>query len=179
MEVIFESDSRIREICGFSWCKSLHRIEIPPSAELISGFRSCDSLVEVLFESESQLREIDGFNECMLLPAMSIPASVEILLGFNQCSNLTRITFEPICLLRMIKGFGNSHISSLEIPASVESVIGFDGDCSPQLIFREGTRIKRIKVKKLQSSGNRYSHPVFVAYDERDLRKNRRGSNLV
>jgi hypothetical protein len=119
------------------------------------------------------------FDDCKSLSEIEIPASVEVLHGFRHCSKLMRITFSPACRLQMIKGFANSFIRSLELPASVESIIGFESRCLSQLIFAAGTRIKRIKVKKLGLAGTGYTEPVFVAYDEGDLRKSRRRFNLA
>jgi hypothetical protein len=177
--VIFENDSRIREIRDFWWCKSLHRIEIPASAEIVDGFHSCDSLTEVIFENDSRIREINGFLECKSIHRIEIPGSVEMLCAFRGCTKLKKITFAPTCCLHVIEGFEDSLIRSIEIPASVETIIGFNSRRLSQLILVEGTIIKRIKVGNLPRQVNGCSDPVFVVYGEGDLKKGRRRSTLV
>jgi hypothetical protein len=127
----------------------------------------------VIFESDSRIREIRAFDDCQSLPEIEIPTSVEILGEFDGCAKLKKITFAPICRLHVIEGFEDSVIRAIEIPASVESVIGFNRRCLSQLIFAEGTVIKRIKVGNRQKSKQRYSRPVFVTYGKEDLRKSR------
>jgi hypothetical protein len=58
-EVIFSSDSHLREISGFQLCSSLYQIEIPSSVEVIGycGFFSCESLRVVIFWAGCRLRE--------------------------------------------------------------------------------------------------------------------------
>jgi hypothetical protein len=50
--VKFALNSCVREIRGFSFCESLRRIEIPLSAEIITGFYSCDLLTEVIWAGQ-------------------------------------------------------------------------------------------------------------------------------
>jgi hypothetical protein len=56
-ELIFASDSHLREIGGFRECISLCRIEFPSSVEVIgsSGFRGCTLLRVVRFPKGSQI----------------------------------------------------------------------------------------------------------------------------
>jgi hypothetical protein len=175
----FGMGSCVREIRGFVFYESLRRIEIPSSAEIVFGFDSCDSLTEVIFENGRRIQEIDICNFCKSLVEIEIPASLEVLRGFDHCPNMMRITFAPPCRLRVVEGFLDCPIRSIEIPASVESVIGFDSRWFCQFIFAEGTTVKRMQVRNISSLENRYSQPVFVDYCEQDLRKSRCRLNLV
>jgi hypothetical protein len=176
--VSFAIGSCVREIRGFFCCDSLRRIEIPASAELLSGFRSCDSLTDIVFENVSHVLEIKAFDDCKSLSEIEIPASVEILQGFNACLKLTTIMFASNCCLRVIDGFDHCSIVSIEIPPSVEIIKGFGHSLLSQYIISKGTKIKRIEVRDIfylkQPPGR-----VFVVYDEDDLRKSRRGLNVV
>jgi hypothetical protein len=176
---VFEKVGRIREIRGFNSCKSFHRLEIPDSAEIVDAFHGCDSLTEVIFEGDSRIREIKAIDECKSLAEIAIPGSVKILLRFNFWSKLAKITFPPTCRFRIIEELWRSVIRSVEIPASVESIIGFENRSLSLLSFAEGTIIKRIQVGSCCSSVSRYWHPVFVVYGEDDQRKIRYRLNLV
>jgi hypothetical protein len=177
--VRFGIGSCVREIRGFTQCKSLHRIEIPSSTEIVSGFHSCDSLTEVMFESNNRIREIHAFDHCKSLPEIEIPASLEILRGFNHCSKLTKIVFPPAGRVQVVEGFLGCLISSIEIPALVESIIGFDTRWLSQVVVAEGTVIKTIKVGNLWPPVNGRSDPVFVGYGDKDLRKSRSRLHLM
>jgi hypothetical protein len=65
-EVVFASDSRLKEIRGFQTCVLLHQIEIPASVLAISSsaFRICRALRLVVFSPGSVTRAIDGFKGC-------------------------------------------------------------------------------------------------------------------
>jgi hypothetical protein len=84
-EIVFSKESRVQEICGFSRCLSLLRIEIPSSVEMIegSGFDGCTSLNEVFFSPVSQLKTIAGFRGCTSLVRVEIPSSVKIIRSFD------------------------------------------------------------------------------------------------
>jgi hypothetical protein len=96
-EVIFASDSQLRELGGFCECTSLCRIDIPSSVEKIThnAFYKCTSLQEVLFRSDNHLRELGGFCECTSLCRIKIPSSVKIITdnAFIGCKSLQEIIF--------------------------------------------------------------------------------------
>jgi hypothetical protein len=62
-EIIFSSDSQLREISGFQQCRSLHRIEIPSSVEVIwkNSFSNCTLLRVVIIRARCQIRNNEGF----------------------------------------------------------------------------------------------------------------------
>jgi hypothetical protein len=78
-EVTFSADSQVREIAGFSQCRSLCRIEIPSSIEIITntGFSDCESLNEIIFSVDSHLRVIGGFRNSSSVCRIEIPFSVD------------------------------------------------------------------------------------------------------
>jgi hypothetical protein len=79
----FEDGSHVREIKGFRNCKSLSRIVIPASVEIIScdAFWDCIQLTEVIFAANSRLREIHGFRRCTSLSRMILPPSLLVIDG--------------------------------------------------------------------------------------------------
>jgi hypothetical protein len=96
-EILFESDSHLREIAGFHDCTSLCRIELPSSVEIISpfSFGNCTSLNDLIFSSDSHLCEIAGFSGCTSLCRIELPSSVEIIFGndFGGCTSLRVLKF--------------------------------------------------------------------------------------
>lgn len=80
--------------------------------------------------------------------------------------------------VREVKGFGDcKSLSEIEIPASVESIGGFNGSSLSQLVLARRTMIKEIKVQTIWEE-KRCSPRVFVVYDEGDLKKNRSRLNM-
>jgi hypothetical protein len=65
-EIIFESESHLREIAEFRECTGLHWVTIPTWVESFSAadFSECPSPTEVLFKNGSNLREISGLQGC-------------------------------------------------------------------------------------------------------------------
>jgi hypothetical protein len=63
----------VKRIDGFEECRSLCRIEIPSSLEIIGelGFCECTSLTEIIFSSDSQVKKIYGFRNCTSLGALN------------------------------------------------------------------------------------------------------------
>jgi hypothetical protein len=61
-EIIFSSDSHLKEISGFVKCTSLCRIELPSSIEIIreGGLRKCTSLGVVMIPAGCRLTRNDG-----------------------------------------------------------------------------------------------------------------------
>jgi hypothetical protein len=68
---------------------------------------------------------------------------------------------------------------SVEIPASVESIIDFAQGSLSQFILAEGTMIRKIKIEDCWWSVGRTPQRVCVTYGEGDLRKRRCRANMV
>ena len=162
---------------AFSNCSALTSIEIPASVETIEAatFKGCSSLATVTFEKGSQLKTIGGgyyyydyydyygaFSDCPLT-SIEIPASVETIgvAAFKGCSSLATVTFEKGSQLKTIGGgyyslssrsfyygaFADCPITSIEIPASVETieVATFKGCSSLATVtFEKGSQLKTI-----------------------------------
>ena len=162
-------------------------IEIPASVETIeaAAFKGCRSLKTVTFEKGSELKTIGGgyyfsdsygaFSDCPIT-SIEIPASVETIgaAAFKGCRSLKTVTFEKGSKLRTIGGgyyfsdssdsysygaFSDCPITSIEIPASVETIeaAAFIG-CSElaTVTFEKGSQLKTIGGGYRYSS--RYSH---------------------
>ncbi len=157
---------------AFSGCSTLTSIEIPASVETIeaSAFKGCSSLATVTFEQGSNLKTIGGgyssesyyeafygaFSGCRALTSIEIPASVETIeaSAFKGCSSLATVTFEKGSHLKTIGGrydygafSGCSTLTSIEIPASVETIeaSAFKGCSSLATVtFEQGSNLKTI-----------------------------------
>ena len=171
--VTFEKGSQLKTIGGnynnpnyngaFSDCTALTSIEIPASVETIEkvAFSGCSKLATVTFEKGSQLKSIGGgkslgaFMDCTALTSIEIPASVETIeaAAFSGCSSLKTVIFEKGSNLKTIGKaafygfFGKCPITSIEIPASVETIEqeAFKG-CSKlaTVTFEKGSQLKSI-----------------------------------
>ena len=163
---------------AFAGCISLTSIEIPASVETIEAmaFYNCSKLETVTFEKGSMLKTIGGgcgsttysyygaFSNCSSLTSIEIPASVEIIepAAFYNCPKLETVTFEKGSMLKTIGGrrssydyksyfgaFSNSPITSIEIPASVETIerSAFQG-CSKlgTVTFEKDSMLKTIEI---------------------------------
>jgi hypothetical protein len=64
-EIVFSSDSHLLEICGFTECISLCRIEIPSSVVRVGsgGFFGSTSLHVVMIRAGCRMRENDGLRK--------------------------------------------------------------------------------------------------------------------
>ena len=157
---------------AFEQCTSLISIDIPASVETIGAeaFQYCSSLATVTFEKGSQLKTIGdnypdsssnshgAFSGCTALTSIEIPASVETIeaAAFERCSKLTTVTFEKGSQLKTIGGvnyfrsygaFSDCPITSIEIPASVETIekAAFKGCSSLATVtFEKGSQLKTI-----------------------------------
>ncbi len=157
---------------AFSGCSTLTSIEIPASVETIeaSAFKGCSSLATVTFEQGSNLKTIGGgyssesyyeafygaFSGCRALTSIEIPASVETIeaSAFKGCSSLATVTFEKGSHLKTIGSrydygafSGCSTLTSIEIPASVETIeaSAFKGCSSLATVtFEQGSNLKTI-----------------------------------
>ncbi len=173
--VTFENGAHLTMIgyTAFSVCP-LTSIEIPASVETIEAvaFKGCSKLATVAFEKGSQLKTIGGgydggsfygaFSNCTALTSIEIPASVETIeeAAFKGCSKLATVTFENGSHLKTIEGgydnfgafryygvFSDCPITSIEIPASVETIeaAAFKGCSSLATVtFEKGSQLKTI-----------------------------------
>ena len=174
---------------AFSDCSSLTSIEIPASVETIeaTAFKRCSQLATVTFEKGSQLKTIGGgyyssyyhgaFSDCSSLTSIEIPASVETIeaTAFSDCSQLATVTFEKGSQLKTIGGgysssyyygafLGCSSLTSIEIPASVETIeaTAFKR-CSKltTVTFEKGSQLKIIGGGFDTNVGYRYIYGAF------------------
>ena len=174
---------------AFSDCSSLTSIEIPASVETIeaTAFKRCSKLTTVTFEKGSQLKTIGGgysssyyhgaFSDCSSLTSIEIPASVETVeaAAFLGCSQLATVTFEKGSQLKIIGGgysssyyygafLGCSSLTSIEIPASVETIeaTAFKR-CSKltTVTFEKGSQLKTIGGGFDTNVGYRYIYGAF------------------
>ena len=174
---------------AFSDCSSLTSIEIPASVETIeaTAFKRCSKLTTVTFEKGSQLKTIGGgysssyyhgaFSDCSSLTSIEIPASVETIeaTAFSDCSQLATVTFEKGSQLKIIGGgysssyyygafLGCSSLTSIEIPASVETIeaTAFKR-CSKltTVTFEKGSQLKTIGGGFDTNVGYRYIYGAF------------------
>ena len=155
----------------------LKTVVIPASVTTIraSAFKYCSKLTTVTFEKGSQLKTIGGgyfsggsssygaFSNCTALITIEIPASVETIeaTAFKGCSKLATVTFEEGSQLKTIAGgyysdskfnyyygvFSDCPITSIEIPASVETIEAkaFKGCSSLATVtFEQGSQLKTI-----------------------------------
>ena len=174
---------------AFSDCSSLTSIEIPASVETIeaTAFKRCSKLATVTFEKGSLLKTIGGgyyssyyhgaFSDCSSLTSIEIPASVETIeaTAFSDCSKLATVTFEKGSQLKIIGGgysssyyygafLGCSSLTSIEIPASVETIeaTAFKR-CSKltTVTFEKGSQLKIIGGGFDTNVGYRYIYGAF------------------
>ncbi|UEA88135.1 leucine-rich repeat protein [Alistipes senegalensis] len=169
--VVIPASVETIEEFAFTNCTALTSIEIPASVETIgaAAFKECYKLTTVTFEKGSQLKTIGGgyssypysygaFSGCPIT-SIEIPASVETIdaTAFKGCSQLATVTFEKGSQLKTIEGdysssyyygtFSDCPITSIEIPASVETIdaTAFKG-CSQlaTVTFEKGSQLKTI-----------------------------------
>ena len=174
---------------AFSDCTALTSIEIPASVETIeaTAFYFCSKLTTITFEKGSLLKTIGGgyyssyyhgaFSDCSSLTSIEIPASVETIeaTAFSDCSKLATVTFEKGSQLKIIGGgysssyyygafLGCSSLTSIEIPASVETIeaTAFKR-CSKltTVTFEKGSQLKIIGGGFDTNVGYRYIYGAF------------------
>ncbi|WP_418207007.1 leucine-rich repeat protein [Barnesiella intestinihominis] len=164
----------------------LRSVVIPTNVTTVgySAFKRCSSLTTVTFEKESQLKTIGGdyyyggaFSDCTALTSIEIPASVETIgnTAFSDCSQLATVTFEKGSQLKTIGGgysssyyygafLGCSSLTSIEIPASVETIeaTAFKR-CSKltTVTFEKGSQLKIIGGGFDTNVGYRYIYGAF------------------
>ena len=189
--VTFEKGSRLKTIGNNAYyrCTSLTSIEIPASVETIEkkAFFHCSKLTTITFEKGSLLKTIGGgyyssyyhgaFSDCSSLTSIEIPASVETIeaTAFSDCSKLATVTFEKGSQLKIIGGgysssyyygafLGCSSLTSIEIPASVETIeaTAFKR-CSKltTVTFEKGSQLKIIGGGFDTNVGYRYIYGAF------------------
>ena len=108
-------------------------ITIPSSVTMIDGtaFNSCRYLEKVTFAENSKLETIGicAFANCKKLTSIQIPAGVTTISreAFIGCDVLATVTFAENSKLESIgdRVFGQCNLTSIEIPASVESLGGY------------------------------------------------------
>ncbi len=159
-----------------------------------TAFKRCSKLATVTFEKGSQLKTIGGgysssshfgtysdyygaFSDCSSLTSIEIPASVETIeaTAFSDCSKLATVTFEKGSQLKIIGGgysssyyygafLGCSSLTSIEIPASVETIeaTAFKR-CSKltTVTFEKGSQLKIIGGGFDTNVGYRYIYGAF------------------
>ena len=159
-----------------------------------TAFKRCSKLATVTFEKGSQLKTIGGgysssshfgtysdyygaFSDCSSLTSIEIPASVETIeaTAFKRCSKLATVTFEKGSQLKIIGGgysssyyygafLGCSSLTSIEIPASVETIeaTAFKR-CSKltTVTFEKGSQLKIIGGGFDTNVGYRYIYGAF------------------
>jgi hypothetical protein len=174
---------------AFSDCSSLTSIEIPASVETIeaTAFKRCSKLTTITFEKGSLLKTIGGgyyssyyhgaFSDCSSLTSIEIPASVETIeaTAFSDCSKLATVTFEKGSQLKIIGGgysssyyygafLGCSSLTSIEIPASVETIEAtafFICSKLTTVTFEKGSQLKIIGGGFDTNVGYRYIYGAF------------------
>ena len=174
---------------AFSDCSSLTSIEIPASVETIeaTAFKRCSKLTTITFEKGSLLKTIGGgyyssyyhgaFSDCSSLTSIEIPASVETIeaTAFSDCSKLATVTFEKGSQLKIIGGgysssyyygafLGCSSLTSIEIPASVETIEATAFYMCSKLTtvtFEKGSQLKIIGGGFDTNVGYRYIYGAF------------------
>ena len=183
---------------AFANCTALTSIEIPANVEIIeeAAFKNCTALTTVTFENNSSLKTICGatydysyyggaFSDCISLISIEIPASVETIeaAAFKGCSklatSLTTVTFEKESQLKTIGGgysnssdyygaFSDCPITSIEIPASVETIeaAAFKGCLAlAKITFEKGINLKKISggySENRNTDGYFYGHGAFA-----------------
>ena len=174
---------------AFSDCTALTSIEIPASVETIeaTAFKRCSKLTTITFEKGSLLKTIGGgyyssyyhgaFSDCSSLTSIEIPASVETIeaTAFSDCSKLATVTFEKGSQLKIIGGgysssyyygafLGCSSLTSIEIPASVETIEATAFNFCSKLTtvtFEKGSQLKIIGGGFDTNVGYRYIYGAF------------------
>lgn len=169
LEVItFEKNSKLREIQNgaFYFVKSLRKIDLPKSLEVIGDFAfSNTELEKVSFEKDSNLRFIGSFAFSKTqIKEIIIPKNVLIIdfLAFYKNNNLMNIDFEKGSHLRKIKrSFEmNKNCKKIVIPKNVRILDGAFSECkkleevrfennSKLNIIGQETFYKNINLKKM------------------------------
>jgi hypothetical protein len=129
-EVVFESNSQLKEIGDSAFCESrIGVIRIPCSVENIGDgcFCVCSSLCEVVFEFDSQLRKIGSAAfSGSVIRSIRIPSNVESFGHhcFWRCNSLCEVVFESDSRLKEIgdSAFLNSGLKTFRIPSNVEKI---------------------------------------------------------
>lgn len=159
--VVFEGDNLSKiNLNTFNGCSALSSIELPESLEKI---------------------EYNAFDDCSALKSIVIPDKVTYIGegAFELCSKLATVTFEKGSQLKTIGGgysnssdyygaFSDCPITSIEIPASVETIeaAAFKGCLAlAKITFEKGINLKKISggySENRNTDGYFYGHGAFA-----------------
>ncbi len=153
--VLFESNSQLKRIDDSAfYYVALKSITIPANVEQIGSYAFGFDLSSVTFESGSHLKSIGAGAFSGDYTSITIPASVETIesgpsgtAGAFNSGSLSSVTFESGSQLKSLGGFRYTNISSIIVPASVETISAdaFAGCSSLTTItFESNSQLKRI-----------------------------------
>lgn len=136
VNVIFEENSQISSVCGFSGCSSITNITIPDSATSIgaTAFSDCISLQNITIPDSVTSIGRSAFSGCTSLQSITIPDGVTSIEGytFEYCTSLTNLVIP-----NNVKTIGNlafkqcSSLTTIEIPDNVTLInLGVFKDCT-------------------------------------------------
>lgn len=146
------------------------------------AFQNCTALTSVVFEGDNLSKiNLNTFNGCSALSSIELPESLEKIEynAFKGCSKLATVTFEKGSQLKTIGGgysnssdyygaFSDCPITSIEIPASVETIeaAAFKGCLAlAKITFEKGINLKKISggySENRNTDGYFYGHGAFA-----------------
>jgi hypothetical protein len=161
---------------AFCECWSLESLCIPASVQLIGEncFAGCEGLVSVTFEQPSMLEIVKemAFSSCKSLTRISIPASIQQIGSrcFHCCESLASVTFQSPSNLVLLWELGDLILPSIDIPDSVEVIIGMTTASTPgSMVVSFGSESKLSAVCPRRYRKHRTG--AFVRYSEATLRR--------
>lgn len=163
--------------------ESLQSVCIPEGVTTIpsSAFARCHNLTCVIMPGSLQTICGGAFSQCHKLTDVTIPDGVTVIEtgAFPSCSKLATVTFEKGSQLKTIGGgysnssdyygaFSDCPITSIEIPASVETIeaAAFKGCLAlAKITFEKGINLKKISggySENRNTDGYFYGHGAFA-----------------